>query len=257
MPTQGPRVPAPELGQRVRSRAPLPSAAGSAEPADRGAADPEVTAVLRERAAGLATTRQVAAALADRRLLLPLLEVDGSELPVDERDPCAGQGKAMAAPSLLLPNGETTPLAFTSLSALLAWNPTARPLPTTAREMAQRVLRAGGRSLLLDPGTPNSCTLPGLALLRLATGEPWPTLWEDPYLLQAVAAEFASELAAGQLALRPAPPSPPAQLRLYVRPGRAPADPAALLSFVRTRVTTSAALRALCEGEVELVLADA
>lgn len=226
-------------------------------PPDLGAADPALTAALLERAAGRTSCCDVVAGLRAARLLVPLVEVDSSQLRSSDLDPCAGQDKAMAAPNLLLPDGASATLAFTGLPALAHWNPTARPLPVPAKELAGRVLKSGGRALIVDLGSPTACTLRPLALLRLATGEPCPPLWEDPYLRQALAAEFAPELATGALALRPAPPDPPADLRMYVRPGEWPEDPEAFLASLRTRVAASPALRAVCADRIEIVLTPA
>jgi hypothetical protein len=64
--------------------------------------------------------------------------------------------------------------------------------------------------LVVDPGGSGGVRLGRAALARLAQGGTWPEPWEDPLVQQAVVAELAPALAAGDVAVRLAEPPPPA-----------------------------------------------
>lgn len=173
-------------------------------PTDDGSVPPALGQALAARAAGQLDRAGLARIMVDQRLIVPLLEVDASQLPAGE-DPCAGSDRAVAVVGLTDPQGGHVGLGFSGMAPLLAWNPRARPLPTPASDVARAVLGAGGRRLLIDPAGPHRVELVGLELLRLADCQPWPEPWADPYVLAAISAELAEEIAAG-CAVRLEPP---------------------------------------------------
>ena len=109
--------------------------------------------VLGRRATGAATVREVVTCLTHHRLLIPLLEVDADQLVGDDTDPCAGSDRAMAAVSVLEPDGMPLGLAFTGMPPMLRWDARARPLPVEATRAAGAVLAGGGRAMLVDAGS--------------------------------------------------------------------------------------------------------
>ncbi|HYN56321.1 MAG TPA: SseB family protein [Motilibacterales bacterium] len=175
--------------------------------ADDGTVPPEVADVLHRRAAGAAGVRDVVTCLSRHRVLVPLLEVDGDLLEGDDADPCAGSDRAVAAVSVREPDGRPLGLAFTGLAPLLAWDASARPLPVEVTRAAGAVLAAGGRALLLDAGSAHSVRIEGVALARLASGEPWPDPWDDPAVRDAVVGELGPVLARGEVQVRLAHPA--------------------------------------------------
>jgi hypothetical protein len=175
--------------------------------ADDGSVPSDVADVLARRATGSAGIREVVTCLAAHRLLVPLLEVDGDLLEGDDSDPCAGSDRAVAAVSVREPDGTPPGLAFTGMEPLVAWDASARPLPVEATRAAGAILAEGGRALLVDAGSPHSLRVAGVALSRLATGEPWPDPWADPAIRDAVIAELGPVLASGEVQVRLAGPS--------------------------------------------------
>ncbi|MGB7981845.1 MAG: SseB family protein [Candidatus Nanopelagicales bacterium] len=169
---------------------------------DDGTVPAPVADVLARRARGEAGIREVVAELGAQRLLVPLLEVDGDLLDGDDADPCAGSDRAVAAVSIREPDGTPVGLAFTGMAPLRDWDPAARPMPVSAARAAAAVLTEGGRALLLDVGSPAPVRIRGVALGRLATGEPWPEPWVDAAVRAAVVAELAPVLASGEVGLR-------------------------------------------------------
>ncbi len=169
---------------------------------DDGAVPAAVAEVLARRASGAAGIRDVVTQLAAHRLLIPLLEVDGDLLEGDDADPCAGSDRAMAAVSLRDADGSPSGLAFTGMAPLVEWDPSARPLPVEASRAAGAVLAEGGRALLVDPGSAHAVRIEGVALARLASGEPWPEPWTDPAVRAAVIGELGPVLASGEVQVR-------------------------------------------------------
>jgi hypothetical protein len=92
------------------------------------------------------------------------------------------------------------------MAPLVAWDAAARPLPVEAARVAGAVLAEGGRALLVDAGSPHPLRIEGVALARLASGEPWPEPWADPAVRDAVVLELGPVLASGEVAVRLAPP---------------------------------------------------
>lgn len=174
---------------------------------DDGAVPADVEVVLAARAAGTAGIREVVTCLQLHRVLVPLLEVAGDQLEGDDADPCAGTDRAVAAVSLRERDGTSLGLAFTGMAPLAQWDAAARPLPVESTRAAGAVLAEGGRALLVDPGTPRAVRIEGVALTRLASGEPWPEPWDDPVVRDAVVAELGPVLASGEIQVRLAGPA--------------------------------------------------
>jgi hypothetical protein len=232
--------------------------------ADDGSVPADVADVLARRASGTAGIGEVVARLAAHRVLVPLLEVEGDLLEGDDADPCAGSDRAVAAVSVREPDGTPVGLAFTGMAPLVKWDASARPLPVEATRAAGAILAEGGRALLVDPGSPLAVRIEGVALARLATGEPWPDPWEDTAVREAVIAELGPVLASGEVRVRLAAPegvvpgvsggdaagAEAPGLVLEVRfPGQVPAGQAEQrAAVIATRMSQSVALREVFDG---------
>jgi hypothetical protein len=238
--------------------------------ADDGSVPPEVVDVLARRADGAAGIGEIVTCLAAHRVLVPLLEVDGGLLEGDDADPCAGSDRAVAAVSVREPDGSPVGLAFTGMSPLLAWDSSARPLPVEATRAAGAILAEGGRTLMVDPGSAHALRIEGVALARLASGEPWPDPWLDPAVRTAVIAELGPVLASGEIQVRLTGPvgavADPgdgaaincAGLGLEVRfSGQLPANEAEERArIVAGRLAQSAALREVFDGVLAVTIVD-
>ncbi len=102
--------------------------AGAGHPDDTGEPDPALAAALTAYAADPAREPEVLAALAEARLLVPVVAALGeSETGADGlvRDKSAD----MATVLMRGADGRTALLAFTGLDALHRWDPEARPVP--------------------------------------------------------------------------------------------------------------------------------
>ena len=127
--------------------------AGAGAPHDTGAADPGLTAALAAYAADPAREPEVLAALAEARLLVPVV----SELGETETGPDGlvhDKSSDMATVLMRGADGRLALLAFTGLETMHRWDPKARPVPVPARTAALAALQDGAEALLIDLAGP-------------------------------------------------------------------------------------------------------
>ena len=116
------------------------SLAEPAFPGDDGLIDPRLADALGDDA-------KVFAAYGEVRVFVPIVAILG-ERATDGSDKSAD----MAAVFMTGADGHKALLTFSSVAALEAWNPVARPVPVWGREAAQAALEEGASALLLDLG---------------------------------------------------------------------------------------------------------
>ena len=127
--------------------------AGAGAPDDTGDADPSLTAALAAYASDPAREPEVLAALADARLLVPVV----AELGESETGPdglVRDKSSDMASVLMRGSDGRLALLAFTGLEAMRRWNPDARPVPVPARTAALAAMQDGAEALLIDLAGP-------------------------------------------------------------------------------------------------------
>ena len=126
---------------------------GAGAPDDTGAADPALTAALAAYAADPAREPEVLAALAEARLLVPVV----AELGETETGPDGlvhDKSSDMATVLMRGPDGRLALLAFTGLEPMQRWDPDARPVPVPARTAALAAMQDGAEALLIDLAGP-------------------------------------------------------------------------------------------------------
>ena len=124
-----------------------------------GAADPRLVAAL-----GEGRGDAVLALLTEGvRLLVPIVAVR-DDVDADGAD----TSSHMASVSLVQPDGRRGMLAFTSLETMRAWDPTARPVPVRAGDVAAAALAEGADGVLVDIAGPIRFALDGESLHRVA-----------------------------------------------------------------------------------------
>jgi hypothetical protein len=170
---------------------------------DHGGADPAVAAALQAYAAGTGGEHAVLIALADGRLLVPVVAVrtddpagdgagtagrDGSGRPV-----LGGGEKAseMAMPKIVGRDGRQAMPAFTCLDAVQRWRPAARPVPVPASGVWQSAVQESC-AVVIDIAGPVPIVVEGSRLAALAAGGDVPAMHEDPDVWQQVAAAAAA-----------------------------------------------------------------
>jgi len=117
-----------------------PSLAEPAFPDDDGLIDAAL-------ASALGSDARVAAAFADARVFVPIVAVLGEVATYGDKN------ADMAAVLMTGKDGRTALLAFSSVAALSAWNPLARPVPVWGRDAMSAARDEGASAILLDLGS--------------------------------------------------------------------------------------------------------
>jgi hypothetical protein len=121
--------------------------------ADDGAADEGLAQVLASYDVGESTDTDVLAALSGNRLIVPVTALP-AEAVTDDDGVVHDKTVEMALPVLIGTDGRRALPAFTSVGALSAWNPAARPVPVPAYRAAQGAVQEDCAFLVVDPAGP-------------------------------------------------------------------------------------------------------
>jgi len=186
---------------------------------DQGGADPELAEALAEahdRPSAEADAR-LARAAAAARWLVPVVAVrgDGDErgeshtsevhssdsypsdsYPSDSYPSAQHPGDTrtdMAILTLVAPDGRRALPLFSSVDALAAWDPSARPVPVSAARAAQAALADGCQVAVVDLGSGHSIEIRRSMLWALAQDLEWTPPHFDALVAQAVSEAVANE----------------------------------------------------------------
>jgi hypothetical protein len=149
-------------------------------------------------------------ALRGIRLLVPLVAHAGDE-GVTDAGLRVDKTQELSLVTVSGPGGRTVLPAFTSVTALSAWNPKARPIPVDARRAALAAAAEGTELIVLDPGSPTEFVLRRPAVWALAQGESWLPAPRDPDVVDAFELSTGDEPAVA--GIRVVPGDPDARLR--------------------------------------------
>ena len=127
--------------------------AGAGAPDDRGEPDPALRTALASYAADPAREPEVLSALAEARLLVPVVATLG-EAETGPDGLVRDKSADMASVLMRGADGTLALLAFTCLETMHRWDPAARPVPVAARTAALAALQDGAAALLLDVAGP-------------------------------------------------------------------------------------------------------
>jgi protein involved in temperature-dependent protein secretion len=136
---------------------------------DHGEPGAALVAALAAYAGGTGSHVEALAAVRASRLLVPVVAVPG-EVEIDARGLAHDKTSDMATVLLQGADGRMALLAFSGLPALHAWDPTARPVPVTARTAAQAALQDGAAAIVVDVAGPASFVVEGEDLEGVARG---------------------------------------------------------------------------------------
>ena len=225
---------------------------------DHGEADPAVAASLGAYAAGTGREHAVLTALADSRLLVPVVAVLADELAQPEAPGAGDCGQAstgraagkiglqlqgekaseMAMPSIIGRDGRPALPAFTSADTVRRWQPSARPVPVPASGVWQSAVQESW-AVVIDVAGPVPLVVEGARLAALAAGSQAPGMHEDPDVWHEVAAA-AAEIAPG-IRVRLSQPPEDMDFTLELAPPAGAARP--VPDEVASRIATAATVR--------------
>lgn len=202
--------------------------------ADSGEADAGLLASIRRFRIGEVGLPEVVAAMAAARLLVPLVAERGDE-GVGVRGQTVDKTQELALVTIAAPDGRTALPVFSSVTAMAAWNPAARPIPVDGSRVGLAAGADGTDYIVLDPTSDSEVVIRRTALRSLATGERWTPSFADEEVLAAFLQASGSERAV--LAIQLAPGDPQARLagpellvQLALEPGLGRAELDALLA---------------------------
>jgi hypothetical protein len=161
----------------------------------------------------------------------------------------AGAGSEMAAMVLTAPDGQRALPVFSSVAALSAWQPAARPSPVTSSRAAQGAVAERCDVLVLDCGSDRERTLRPSMVWALAQQRDWLPAHLDPFVAQALIRATADEEdvigCVGQ-----DEPAKAGVLRvvLSLRPGLDAGQVQALATRIGERIATDGEARARIDG---------
>lgn len=153
---------------------------------DNGEADSKLVAAIEALRAGTGSAEQVVVAFRDARLLIPLL-ADLGESGEGAHGQTVDKSADLSIVTVATPDGLDGLPVFSSVAAMAAWNPTARPVPSSAPRAALAAAQEGNTRIILDPGSPTEFVLRRVAIAAVAQQLPW----RPPHLRAEVATEFA------------------------------------------------------------------
>jgi hypothetical protein len=210
---------------------------------DLGDADPTLDAALADPGQEAALVRAVEQA----RLLVPIVaepaEVD------DSRDLTIEKQTDLAAVTLVAPDGTRALPVFSSLGALAAWDPQARPVPVTAARAAQAAVSERCDVMVLDLAGPRTVALRPSMVWALAQQREWLPAHEDPTVARAVEAAVAEQPHVMAHQLGPgAPGEGVLRVGLQLQPGLDSATVQQIATAIGERLATDGELRARIDG---------
>ena len=177
---------------------------------DDGSAPPELFDVLTRFRAGAASQGDVVDVFRSARFLIPLVAEAGG---VDE-----GAGglrvektQELSIVSVAGPDGRAVLPVFSSVAAMTAWNPGARPVPADGTRVALAAASENTELVVIDPGSDTEFVLRRPALWSVARSEPWTAAPDDAAVFAAFDASISTEL--GVIAVRVQHGDPDARLR--------------------------------------------
>ena len=153
----------------------------NAHAGDDGTTPETVAAAIRAFRDGSVTFGELAAALADSRALIPLITRAGDDFDA-ENPVMEDKIQELAVVTVAGPNGTTAYPAFTSVDAMRAWNPDARPIPIELRRVCLAAAGEGADRVVINPGT-DQIVLRRPAVWAIAQGHTVIGAWDSTELL--------------------------------------------------------------------------
>lgn len=139
---------------------------------DDGSADPKLIKAIEDFRAGSGEAEAVVAALAQARLLIPLVASLG-EAGEGAHGQTVDKSADLAIVAVRTPDGEVGIPIFSSVATMATWNPKARPVPTETIRIAAAAAQEGSTRLILDPGSATFFVFRRPAIWAIGRSEMW------------------------------------------------------------------------------------
>ena len=168
---------------------------------DDGKADPALVEAITKLQAGEATVVDVVDAFRKARVLIPLLANLG-ESGEGAHGQTVDKSADLSIVTVETPDQQNGLPVFSSVAAIQAWNPQARPVPHSAVKAALAAAAEGNTRIVLDPASATEFVIRRPAIEAIARELPWIPSYADPEVAQAFYLALAGneELASWKLA---------------------------------------------------------
>lgn len=160
---------------------------------DGSAPRPLIDALERFRS-GNAGEADVVDAFRTSRLLIPLVAHAG-DVGVGPNGQKVDKTQELSIVTVGGPDGRNVLPVFSSVDAMSAWNPRARPVPADGIRVALAAASENTDLVVLDPTSPTEFAIRRPALWAIAQSQPWAPGYLDPDVLDAFLTSVTSELA--------------------------------------------------------------
>ncbi len=144
----------------------------NANAGDDGSAPAELVAEIARYRAGKAEASDVVRIFRDSRLLIPLLAVLG-ESGTNAHGRIVDKSQELSIVTVEGPDGRTVLPVFSSVAAMSAWNPVARPVPASGPRVAVAAVSEGTEVVVLDPMSETEFAIRRPALWAMAQEREW------------------------------------------------------------------------------------
>lgn len=206
---------------------------------DDGSATPELAAAIAAFRAGTGSREGVVTAFRQARLMIPLV-AHLAEAGVGDNGHVVDKKQELSIVTVEGPDGRTVLPVFSSVAAMQAWNPTARPVPADGARVALAAASESTELVVLDPTTETEFAIRRPALWALAKAESWRTPHSDPAVVEAFTASIGTELSVLAVSLRDGDPAarllgPEVLVRLELVQGLTQAELDAVLARLAQR----------------------
>lgn len=177
---------------------------------DDGSAPAALAAAQAAFVAGTASIAEVLDALRDARLLIPLIAHAG-DVGVNDHGLAVDKTQELSIITVAGPDGRNVMPVFSSVTAMQAWNPKARPVPADGVRVALAAAEESTELVVLDATTAQEIVFRRPALWALAQSLPWTPSHADAEVRSAFLSSISSE--ASVLAVEIGDGDPAARLR--------------------------------------------
>jgi hypothetical protein len=151
---------------------------------DDGKADLALIAAIESLHAGQSTVVDVVDAFRKARVLIPLLANLG-ESGEGAHGQTVDKSADLSIVTVETPDQQNGLPVFSSVEAMTAWNPLARPVPHSAVKAALAAAAEGNTRIVLDPGSITEFVIRRPALEAIAQELPWTPSYEDEAVSEA------------------------------------------------------------------------
>ncbi|MFZ4841094.1 SseB family protein [Mycetocola saprophilus] len=172
---------------------------------DDGSAPAELAEAQRRFVAGEGSAEAVVDAFRTARLLIPLVAHAG-DVGLNAHGQEVDKTQELSIITVAGPDGRNVLPVFSSVDAMRAWNPKARPVPADGIRVALAAAEENTDLVVLDATTPLEFVIRRPALWAVAREESWIPSFQDPEVFAAFVSSIGTELSVLDVALSTADP---------------------------------------------------